>query len=92
MSLAVIQSAPKVIAASMPSGVEHADAIIAHITGFAVIAASMPSGVEHIKEGELPHGIRQVIAASMPSGVEHRCKCSTAAASRGDRRIDAFGR
>ena len=61
----------RVIAASMPSGVEHALASRRRYSRTEVIAASMPSGVEHNDRRRTPFVGDAVIAASMPSGVEH---------------------
>ena len=81
------------IAASMPSGVEHSVRAAGQEGWHLVIAASMPSGVEHKSVFAALAGANKVIAASMPSGVEHLadgpvCRFSLAR----DRRIDAFGR
>ncbi len=61
-----------VIAAPMPSGVEHTWMLKNSRGHPDVIAAPMPSGVEHVARVKrwLKQGL--VIAAPMPSGVEHR--------------------
>ncbi len=60
-----------VIAAPMPSGVEHVRFSGSMLLGVTVIAAPMPSGVEHKVHASEKQLAAVVIAAPMPSGVEH---------------------
>jgi len=60
------------IAASMPSGVEHPmGSVMSVLYRARLIAASMPSGVEHESYRSPGRRCVRLIAASMPSGVEH---------------------
>ena len=81
-----------VVAASMPSGVEHLPDRGVALADCDVVAASMPSGVEHISRAPFAGSEWCVVAASMPSGVEHRALFWIGTALLGRRRFDALGR
>ena len=81
-----------VVAAPMPSGVEHIAGVMPTRRSAMVVAAPMPSGVAHRDDRDELSKVAGVVAAPMPSGVEHTYPSATYRPCQRRRRSHALGR